>query len=170
MVDFAREEVDVGIRSGGGKWPGLAVHMLFRADFTPMLSPKLAESIGGVKEPADLLALAHPRSGRPLVAAVVRRRQRAGRRTGQAPGQQHGIAGLRRQRGDGRAGRGDPDAGAVCRRTCRRPLIQPFDLVGEDGHAYWLVYPEARRNVPKIRAFREWLLAEIARSTGKQEP
>ena len=45
-------------------------------------------------------------------------------------------------------------------------LIQPFDLVGEDGHAYWLVYPEARRNVPKIRAFREWLLAEIAASVG----
>ena len=43
-------------------------------------------------------------------------------------------------------------------------LIQPFDLVGDDGHDYWLVYPEARRNVPKIRAFREWLLAEIAAS------
>jgi LysR family glycine cleavage system transcriptional activator len=41
-------------------------------------------------------------------------------------------------------------------------LIQPFDLVGDDGHAYWLVYPQARRNVPKIRAFRDWILAEIA--------
>ena len=112
MVDFAREEVDVGIRSGGGKWPGLAVHMLFRADFTPMLSPKLADSIGGVKEPADLLAPAHPRSGRPLVGAMVRRRRRAGRRTGETPGQQHGLAGLRRQRRDGRPGRGDPDARA----------------------------------------------------------
>ena len=47
-------------------------------------------------------------------------------------------------------------------------LIQPFDLVGDDGHAYWLVYPEARRNVPKIRAFREWLLAEIAASIGSR--
>ena len=47
-------------------------------------------------------------------------------------------------------------------------LIQPFDLVGDDGHAYWLVYPEARRNVPKIRAFRDWLLAEIARSLGSR--
>ena len=43
-------------------------------------------------------------------------------------------------------------------------LIQPFDIVGNDGNAYWLVYPEARRNVPKIRAFRDWLLAEIAAS------
>ena len=41
-------------------------------------------------------------------------------------------------------------------------LVQPFDLVCSDGHGYWLAYPEARRNVPKVRAFREWLLSEIA--------
>jgi len=41
-------------------------------------------------------------------------------------------------------------------------LIQPFDLRGDDGHAYWLVYPTGRRNVPKIRAFRDWVLAEMA--------
>ncbi len=48
-------------------------------------------------------------------------------------------------------------------------LIQPFDLFGDDGHAYWLVYPETRRNVPKIRAFREWLLGEVAASLGRGE-
>ena len=57
MIDFAREDVDVGIRSGGGKWPGLVAHLLFPLKFTPMLSPRLAASIGGVKEPADLLRL-----------------------------------------------------------------------------------------------------------------
>ena len=41
-------------------------------------------------------------------------------------------------------------------------LIQPFDIVGNDGNAYWLVYPEGRRNVAKIRVFRDWLLAEVA--------
>ncbi len=46
-------------------------------------------------------------------------------------------------------------------------LIQPFDIVGNDGHSYWLVYQEARRNLPKIRAFRDWMLAEIGASTGK---
>jgi DNA-binding transcriptional LysR family regulator len=35
-------------------------------------------------------------------------------------------------------------------------LVQPFDLVGDDGHSYWLVYPEGRRLVPKIKAFRDW--------------
>jgi LysR family glycine cleavage system transcriptional activator len=57
LVDFAREDIDIAIRSGGGNWPGVEAHKLFNADFTPMLSPKLAATIGGVKEPADLLRL-----------------------------------------------------------------------------------------------------------------
>ena len=43
-------------------------------------------------------------------------------------------------------------------------LVQPFPLLGDQGHAYWLVYPEGRRLVPKIRAWRDWLLAEVGRS------
>ena len=45
-------------------------------------------------------------------------------------------------------------------------LIQPFELTANDDYAFWLVYPEARRNVPKIRAFRDWILKEIAASVG----
>jgi LysR family glycine cleavage system transcriptional activator len=33
----------------------------------------------------------------------------------------------------------------------------------EDGLGYWLVYPDHRRNLPKVRRFRDWLLAEISR-------
>ena len=42
-------------------------------------------------------------------------------------------------------------------------LVQPFDLIAETGSSYWLVYPESRRHAPKIRAFRDWLLDEMAR-------
>ena len=162
LTDFAREDVDTAIRSGGGKWPGLESHKLLDADFTPMLSPKLAASIGGVNEPADLLRLPILDPGdiwwtEWFSAAGVTSHDLASR-PGSSMGAQayeanaaiagHGVAILTRalfraELADGR-------------------LIQPFDLVGDDGHAYWLVYPEARRNVPKIRAFRDWLLAEIA--------
>ena len=54
----------------------LTSHMLFRADFTPMLSPQLAASIGGVKEPADLLRLPILDPSDPLVGAMVRRCRR----------------------------------------------------------------------------------------------
>ncbi|AZO04628.1 MAG: LysR family transcriptional regulator [Mesorhizobium sp.] len=162
LTDFAREDVDIAIRSGGGKWPGLEAHKLLDADFTPMLSPKLAASIGGVKEPADLLRLPILDPGdvwwsQWFEAAGVTGHDLA-KRPGSSMGAQayeanaamagHGVAILTRalfknEIADGR-------------------LIQPFDLVGDDGHAYWLVYPTARRNVPKIRAFRDWILAEIA--------
>lgn len=33
-------------------------------------------------------------------------------------------------------------------------------MTATNGTSYWLVYPEARRNRPSIRAFRKFLLAE----------
>ncbi|CAN7262352.1 transcriptional regulator GcvA [Mesorhizobium sp. LjNodule214] len=163
LTDFAREEVDLAIRSGSGNWPGLEAHKLLDADFTPMLSPKLAASIGGVKEPADLLRLPILDPGdiwwkEWFAAAGVHSHDLASRPESRMGAQAyeanaaiagHGVAILtgslfKAELADGR-------------------LIQPFDLVGNDGHAYWLVYPETRRNAPKIRAFRDWILTEIAR-------
>jgi len=40
-------------------------------------------------------------------------------------------------------------------------LVQPFDHVRITDRGYWLVYPEGRRNQPKIAAFREWLLGQV---------
>jgi LysR family glycine cleavage system transcriptional activator len=162
VVDFAREDIDIAIRSGGGKWPGVETHMLFKADFTPVLSPKLAASIGEVKEPADLLKLPILDPGdvwwKEWFALAGLPTEELANRPGTSMGAQayeanaaiagHGVAIVTKalftaELADGR-------------------LLQPFDLVGDDGHAYWLVYPTARRNVPKIRAFRDWILAEIA--------
>ena len=160
-VDLSREEFDLAIRAGRGSWPGLAAHFLMPVDFTPMLSPKLAATIGGVKEPADLLRLPIMDPDDPwwtqwLTAAGVSPdglKGRAGSRMGSqaieggAAVAAQGVAMLtpaffRAELEDGR-------------------LIKPFDLVCDDGSAYWLVYPEARRNAPKIRAFRDWLLEEL---------
>jgi LysR family glycine cleavage system transcriptional activator len=44
-------------------------------------------------------------------------------------------------------------------------LMVPFpDRVSTRGWAYWLVYPSERRMVPKVKRFREWLLAEMKRA------
>lgn len=37
-------------------------------------------------------------------------------------------------------------------------LVRPFGHVSSRGWAYWLVCPEHRRAVPKIKRFCEWLL------------
>jgi hypothetical protein len=41
-------------------------------------------------------------------------------------------------------------------------LVCPFPDEVDSGSGYWLVYPDHRRNLPKVRRFREWLLAEIS--------
>jgi LysR family transcriptional regulator, glycine cleavage system transcriptional activator len=162
LVDFAREEVDVVIRSGKGHWPGLIATKLLDVRFTPMLSPKLAESIGGVQEPADILKLPllDPKDpwwvtwlnlhGLPL---DILENQSAPSLNMQVLDANAAMAGLgvalltpayyRQELTDGR-------------------LIQPFDLVIDEGSGYWLAYPESRRNVPKIKAFRDWIVAEAA--------
>ncbi|MDX8541388.1 transcriptional regulator GcvA [Mesorhizobium abyssinicae] len=162
LVDFAREDIDIAIRSGGGTWPGVEVHRLFNADFTPVLSPELAASIGGVREPADLLRLPILDPGdiwwRDWFTCAGLPVEELARRPNTSMGAQAYEANA------AIAGQG---VAIVTRALFKAELadgrlIQPFDLVGDDGHAYWLVYPTARRNVPKIRAFRDWILAEIA--------
>ena len=40
-------------------------------------------------------------------------------------------------------------------------LVRPFPTLLVSDRSHWLVYPEGRRNQPKIAAFRDWILAEI---------
>jgi LysR family glycine cleavage system transcriptional activator len=42
-------------------------------------------------------------------------------------------------------------------------LVQVLPLrCSHKDSSYWLVYPEARQNSAKIKAFRDWILAEVA--------
>jgi DNA-binding transcriptional LysR family regulator len=50
-TDFSRESVDIEIRHGTGRWPGLYVHPLTTEHFVPVCSPSLAESAS--LEPKD---------------------------------------------------------------------------------------------------------------------
>eukprot|EP00913_Durusdinium_trenchii_P008162 g7659.t1 len=157
MVDFSRTEADVAIRSGSGHWPGLKADFLMKSDFTPMLSPALAATIGGIREPADILKLriidpadvwwriwfnaaGLPEAdlqGRPISRFGAQAFEAAAAIAGQ------GVAILKPEfyADDVALGR----------------LIQPFELRATDGSDYWLAYPESRRHSAKIRAFREFM-------------
>ena len=41
-------------------------------------------------------------------------------------------------------------------------LVKPFELMATTDRSYWLVYPKVRRRSPKIEAFRDWVLSEVA--------
>lgn len=162
VVDFRRDAVDIAIRAGRGPWPGLVQHRLFATGFTPILSPKLLERLGPLKNPADLLEapLLDPHDlWWPLwFAAAGVSGFDATQRPFSDMGDQHVVARA------AIAGHGVAILTPVFHEEALRDgrLVQPFELVADEAHFYWLCYAESRRNVPKIRAFREWLLAEMA--------
>lgn len=54
LVDFAREDVDIGIRFGSGRYPGLHVVPMFRPQEIIVCSPKLLKGGPPIKTFADL--------------------------------------------------------------------------------------------------------------------
>jgi LysR family transcriptional regulator, glycine cleavage system transcriptional activator len=164
VVDFRREGFDIGIRSGGGDWPDLEAHVLLPSHFTPLCSPSLLEG-RDVGAPGDLLEL--PLLGRhdpwwerwfmeSGVGAVD-----LSDRPDNSLGTQH-FEGLAAAAGQGVALL-NPFFFAAELADGR--LVQLFDRVLKGEKDYWLVYPKTMRRSPKIRAFRDWALAEAGRDS-----
>ena len=164
MVDFAREEADVGIRTGtsAGQWPGLTAHLLMKTEYTPMLSPRLLAKAGPLERPEDLLEL-------PLIdpedpwwpswfAAAGVPPPDMSRRTEMRVGAQN----LAAQAALGGQGAAILTPAFYRAELAEGRLIQPFPLVERSEYSHWLVYLTARRQAAKIRAFRDWLLAAVA--------
>jgi LysR family glycine cleavage system transcriptional activator len=167
VVDFTREEVDVGIRSGRGSWPGLKAHLLMPTEFTPLCSPALLARAGRLESPADLLrlplldwrdewwrqwfALAGIADPKPAPHPTIELESQV--LLGQAAMAGQGVAIL-------------TPAYFAADITAGR-LVQPFDLVGRSESSFWLVYPQERQSSPKIRAFRDWILKEVGRDVAR---
>ena len=161
MIDFARDDFDLAIRFGHGEWPGLTAHHLFDFEITPMLSPRL---LGGrsLSDPADLLGLPRIDSGDPHWALWL---CKAG--ITDTPATAIPTPDLGTQIHEARAAIAGQGVAVLTPRFFRYELatgslIQPFPLTAGNGKSYWLVYPDARRNRPAIRAFRQFILAEAA--------
>ena len=54
---FGATAADLAIAWGDGQWPGLSVEPLLEIQVTPVLSPRLRQTAGGLAKPADLLRL-----------------------------------------------------------------------------------------------------------------
>lgn len=162
ITDFARDGADIAIRWGDGPWPGLVSHQLIRATFTPMLSPKLADSIGGVHQPSDLMKL-------PIIspddhwwkewfsAAGVQNLALKGNSMNTFEAQDlEASAAI--------AGQGVAIISPFFFREelASGRLLQPFPLACAAHAPIWMVYPHARRNAPKIRAFQTWIDKALA--------
>lgn len=156
-VDFRQDNADVVIWRGERPPADVEAHELFRLHYAPMLSPKLAETIGGVTTAADLLKL--PLIGgsskwwgiwfrsngidTPLPGTITIDADGALDLEGSAAIAGHGVALLSPflHREELEAGR----------------LIMPFDIFKKDDKTYWLLSPKSRRRSAKVIAFRQWM-------------
>ena len=175
LCDLRGGDADVAVRAGNGGWEGLEEFRLFESAFTPMASPDciaaVERKLGRRLEPSDL-----PQQNRinpsddwwqqwfcdngvPADESLLRR---AGIRLENQANEGHAA-----MAGQGFAlltpllWKGDVAAGRLC---------LPFpDRISTRGWAYWLAYPRERRMVPKVKRFREWLVAEMEKALREQD-
>jgi len=170
LTEFGRDPADVAIRWGSGPWPDVECHLLGRFAYAPMLSPQLAESIGGVSKPEDLLKL-------PIIGA----QQEAWPHWFETVGiKDPDLSGHKLYRyveqdlcgNAALAGQGVAILNHVyyADELAAGRLITPFSDVGTDDIGVWLVYPPNRRNAPKIRAFRDWVVSAVTADMERTEP
>ena len=174
-TDFAREEVDVAIRTspGSNDGDGLRSDLLMREDFFPVCSPELLSRGPPLREPADLAhhVLLHDEF-------EYERRQ---------PNQvdwarwlaANGISNVDAQRGlrfsfshmtlqaaaEGQ-GVGLASSALLADDLSTGRLVKPFgDLAVRGPYAFFIVCPEETADREKVVMFREWALAEAAKDS-----
>ena len=164
LVDFTSGEVDLAIRYGTGRYPGLEVARLLGETVSPVVSPRLLEEIP-LHDLADLSRHVLLHDGSPdaddscpdwsmwLAARGVKGVDGArGPRFNQsslvieAAVNGRGVA-LAKQT----LAQADLDAGR---------LAIPFDIATAVDFAYYIVHPKAKGRLSQVKAFVSWLLAE----------
>jgi LysR family glycine cleavage system transcriptional activator len=164
-IDFAREDVDIAVRHGDGHWPGLHVTQLCTEHLFAVCSPAVALRL---KRPSDVLNL-------PLLhlddrsvwsawldaAGVI------------APDAIHGpILNRASMLIDAAA---DGQGVALARTTLaawdliHKRLVRPFPIALPLSKSYWIVCPKATAGLPKLVAFRNWLLTQASEDARQLE-
>jgi LysR family glycine cleavage system transcriptional activator len=168
-VDFIAQRVDIGVRYGAGIWPGLAADKLMEEEVYPVCSPALLRKGHRLKAPADLAraTLIHDlsmdghagfptwdawllKAGAHSVAAARGLKINSSAAVLQAAIDGQGVALARSvmAHDDLAAGR----------------LVRLFpEIAFQSPLAYHVVYRAECAGLPKVAAFRNWLLGEASR-------
>ncbi|HEX3919679.1 MAG TPA: transcriptional regulator GcvA [Caulobacteraceae bacterium] len=166
IVDFAAGEVDLAVRYGAGRYPGLELQRLLSETVIPVASPALMSETP-LERPEDLAHFTLLHDGSPnadescpdwsmwLAARGVR-----------------GVDGTRGPRFNqssmvieaAMGGRGI----ALAKRTLAQDdldagrLVVPMQIATAVDFAYYLVHPKAKGRLPQVKAFVSWITAEAA--------
>ena len=164
LVDLGAGEVDVAIRYGSGRYPGLEVSRLMSETVIPVVSPELLKE-QPLDTPQDLKnhVLLHDGSPDPDDSCPDWSMWLAARGL-------RGVEGMRGPRFNQSSlvieaaanGRGV----ALAKRTLAQAdleagrLVAPLQIATAVDFAYYLVHPKAKGRLPQVKAFVAWLTAE----------
>jgi LysR family glycine cleavage system transcriptional activator len=158
-VDFSQSDVDLAIRYGAGRWPGVHAERIMTEEIFPVCAPALLERGPRLEKPADLNnhTLLHDyglETWRRWLTAVGATDVDAER----GPHYHHSNLVLQAaEQGDGVAlARSVLAADALASGR----LVRPFDIILPAEYAYYVVCPPDHLKRPKVKAFRDWLFAE----------
>ncbi len=159
MADFVADGVDLGIRVGAGKWPGVDAQLLLPQLVFPVCAPALAARL---KKPADILKLPAIIDGPAMFSWDVWLRE-------------VGLEGRQMQvrhvfseaslcldatiRGEGVMLAWQTLAGYQLKEG---KLVEPFSVRAATGFGHYFVTPAGIRQPPKVKAFHRWLTEELA--------
>ncbi len=165
LVDFSREDVQIGIRYGAGRYPGLQAELLAPSEAFPVCAPALVHGPRALRTPADLAR-----------ATLIHDESPAGDPSYPDWGmwlRAAGVTGVDASRGSrftavnlavdaALAGRGVMLGRSVfvADDLAAGRLVRPFgDALPLDFSVY-LVMPPQNAQLPKVRAFRDWIVTE----------
>uniref|UniRef100_UPI002FDF9D5C LysR substrate-binding domain-containing protein n=1 Tax=Phenylobacterium sp. TaxID=1871053 RepID=UPI002FDF9D5C len=164
LVDLTAGEVDLAIRYGGGRYPGLEVTRLLGESVIPVISPALLAETP-LSSPDDLKnhVLLHDGSPDPDDSCPDWPMWLAARGL-------KNIDGMRGPRFNQSSlvieaavnGRGV----ALAKRTIAQAdleagrLVAPLQIATAVDFAYYLVHPKAKGRLPQVKAFISWIEAE----------
>ncbi len=165
--DFEVDDIDVAIRFGVGKYPGLTANRLFDNVIVPVCSPQLLKSGKPLKEPRDLLhhTLVHIEWSRRGVTWPNWRMWMAAAGVKDFDGSNTIVFGTSADAVYA-AMSGDvvalADLAMVANDISEGRLVRPFELSIKvaDEYAYFLVYPDASAADERVIAFRDWIVGE----------
>ncbi|MBR0875290.1 transcriptional regulator GcvA [Bradyrhizobium tropiciagri] len=163
LVDFSRSGVDVAVRHGLGRYPGLRSDRVVTVEMVVVAAPSLVARLGRPQSPGDL-------SDWPQVHDAERKGwslwfQGNGIVEARAPrGPSFDDSGLLLKAVLSGQGAGLLPAAMVENEVRAGALIQLLETAHMEEFAYYLVCPDNRQTLPKIAAFREWILGPLAQS------
>jgi LysR family glycine cleavage system transcriptional activator len=166
ILDIARGEADIAIRSGIPPWPGTKSEFLMPVHMTPVCSPQLLRHHTSALSPADLLkfTLLHADIGnvpvgnewRTWFSAAGLGRQKA------LPGLSFQDPSLAFEAAISGAGIALGYVELITEELNSGELVRPFELQVQHDLSYHLVYAQSRENETLISAFRRWIFDQIS--------